>query len=507
MPGKARSVRYYRQAPPGVVRVLRDRDFLAVVAQKEFTAVKAMRALARAARWREPEEQLPEMPSLPDFLRSLPVEDGTVIAEGTPEPVVQTYEATFTRPYQDHGSIGPSCAVARYDTDGLRVWSHTQGVFPDRKAIAAMLGLPLGKVRVIHMEGSGCYGHNGADDAAGDAALIARAVPGKPIRIQATREQEHGWEPFGPAMATRLRAGLDASGKIADWNYELWSNTHSTRPGPAGALLAGRHSAAKHKPEEPKLQISPSGNGDRNAVPLYTMPSKHVVWHFLKDMPLRVSALRGLGAYANVFSIESAMDELALLAGADPVEFRLRHLKDERARAVVELAAQKFGWKAGEASARGKGRGFAFARYKNLASYLALALDLEVDEVTGRIAVGHVVCAIDAGEIVSPDGIRNQREGGIIQSLSWTLFEAVSFDRTRITSIDWASYPILRFGSLPQSVEVHLVPRPGTPFLGAGEAAQGPTAAALANAVRAAIGKRITDLSFTRERIVAALAG
>ncbi len=357
------------------------------------------------------------------------------------------------------------------------------------------------------MEGSGCYGHNGADDAAGDAALIARAMPGKPIRIQATREQEHGWEPFGPAMATRLRAGLDASGTIADWNYELWSNTHSTRPGPAGALLAGRHSAAKHKPEEPKLQISPAGNGDRNAVPLYTMPSKHVVWHFLKDMPLRVSARRGLGAYANVFSIESAMDELALLAGADPVEFRLRRLKDERARAVVELAAQKFGWKAGEASARGKGRGFAFARYKNLASYLALALDLEVDEVTGRIAVGHVVCAIDAGEIVSPDGIRNQTEGGIIQSLSWTLFEAVSFDRTRITSIDWASYPILRFGSLPQSVEVHLVPRPGTPFLGAGGAAQGPTAAALANAVRAAIGKRITDLPFTRERIVAALAG
>ena len=383
------------------------------------------------------------------------------------------------------------------------MWSHTQGVYPDREAIAEMLGVPLEEVRVIHMEGSGCYGHNGADDAAADAALIANALPGRPVRVQWMREQEHAWEPYGPAMLIKVRAALE-EGRITNWMYDLWSNIHSTRPGGAGALLAARHRENPAAPEPPELNISPSGNGDRNANPLYVIPNKRVLWHFLPEMPLRVSALRALGAYANVFAIESFMDDLALAAGADPVEFRLRHLEDQRARDAVELAAEQFGWSNAELPA-GHGRGFAFARYKNLAAYCAVAVEVEVERETGRVRVVRAVSAIDSGQAVSPDGIRNQTEGGILQSISWTLYEAVTFDDTRITSVDWSSYPILRFASVPDSVDVHVIDRPGEPFLGTGEAAQGPAAGAVGNAIRHAVGKRLYDLPFTRERVRSAV--
>ncbi|WP_411034057.1 molybdopterin cofactor-binding domain-containing protein [Shinella sp. BYT-45] len=488
------------EAMSGVVSVIRDGRFLAVVAEKEFQAVSAMRALAAAARWSE-RETLPDQSDLAAVLKGLEREVGTVAESGTPVFDGEVFEATFTRPYQIHGSIGPSCALAQVKADGsLDVWSHTQGVFPDRSAIAEMLGMPEDRVRVIHVEGSGCYGHNGADDAAADAALIATKLPGRIVRVQWMREQEHAWEPYGPAMLGTVRAALGADGRIASWTYDLWSNTHSTRPGGAGALLAARHKAGAFQPRPARLQISPSGNGDRNADPLYAIPNKKVQWHFLPDMPLRVSALRGLGAYANTFANESAMDELALMAGADPVEFRLRHLDDARARTVVELAAERFGW-AGPGLPQNHGRGFAFARYKNLAAYLAVALEVEVEPETGRVRVVRAVSAIDSGEIVNPDGIRNQTEGGILQSISWTLYEQVTFDRTRITSADWSSYPILRFASVPDSVEVHIVERPGEPFLGTGEAAQGPTAAAVGNAIRNATGRRLYDLPLTRERV------
>ena len=485
---------------PGVVSVIRDGNFLAVVAEKEFQAVKAMIELGVAAQWTE-RETLPDANALHQALQGLEREVGTVAESGSPPAAPgKVFEATYTRQYQIHGSIGPSCAVAHLQGDQLTVWSHTQGVYPDREAIAEMLGMPQEKVRVIHAEGAGCYGHNGADDAAADAALIATKIPGKPVRVQWMREQEHAWEPFGPAMLMKIRASVDAGGKISGWNYDLWSNTHSTRPGGAGALLAARHKAQGFSPKSAKLSISPSGNGDRNADPPYTIASKRVLWHFLPEMPLRVSALRALGAYANVFAVESSMDELALLAGADPVEFRLRHIGDERARAVIQLAAEKFGWNTASLP-RGHGQGFGYARYKNSAAYLAVAIEARVDHVTGGIDVLRVVAAIDSGEIINPDGIVNQTQGGIMQSLSWTLFEQVTFNRTRITSTDWSSYPILRFGSVPESVEVHIVPRPGESFLGTGEAAQGPVCAALANAVRNAIGKRIYDLPLTRERV------
>jgi CO/xanthine dehydrogenase Mo-binding subunit len=459
-----------------------------------------MRALAAAARWEEA-ATLPDQTDLPAVLQGLEREVGVVSESGSPAiGAGKTFEATFTRPYQIHGSIGPSCAVAQMEGERLTVWSHTQGVYPDREAIAEMLGMPLEQVRVIHMEGSGCYGHNGADDAAADAALIAQKLPGRPVRVQWMREQEHAWEPYGPAMLIKVRASLGGDGRISGWNYDLWSNTHSTRPGGAGALLAARHKEQSFTPEKPELNISPSGNGDRNANPTYVLPNKRVLWHFLPDMPLRVSALRALGAYANVFAVESTMDELALAADVDPVEFRLRHLDDPRARAVVELAAERFGW-SNATLPHGHGRGFGFARYKTLAAYLAVALEVEIERETGRVRVVRAVSAIDSGEVVNPDGIRNQTEGGILQSISWTLYEAVTFDDTRITSVDWSSYPILRFASVPDSVEVHIIDRPGEPFLGTGEAAQGPAAAAIGNAIRNATDQRLYDLPFTRQRV------
>jgi len=373
-----------------------------------------------------------------------------------------------------------------------------------------MLRMPKEQVRCIHVEGSGCYGHNGSDDAAADAALLARALPGRPVRVQWMREQEHAWEPFGPAMVVKVKASLDAAGSIADWDYAVWSNTHSGRPGPAGALLAARDLDNPFPQPPPKPIPMPEGGGDRNSIPLYQLPSAHVVYHFLPTMPLRVSALRALGAPMNIFAIESFMDELAAAAGADPVAFRLTHLKDERAREVISAAADRFGWaqRPRDAASRssGHGFGFAFARYKNLAAYCALACEVEVERHTGRARMVRAVAAVDAGQVVNPDGLANQIEGGILQSMSWTLFESVTFDQTRITSVDWATYPALRFSAVPDAIEVHIINRPGQPFLGAGEAGQGPSAAALGNAIADATGHRLRDLPLSRERIRAALA-
>jgi nicotinate dehydrogenase subunit B len=487
-----------------VVAVVRDGDFLAVVAKQEFQAIRAMRAMAATAKWQE-QAALPDQHGLSPFLEKSVAKVGTVTSVGAETASgARTIEAQFTRAYQMHASIGPSSAVAMADNGLTTVWTHTQGVYPDRKAIAEMLGVAPDKVRCIHTEGSGCYGHNGADDAAADAALIAQALPGTPVRVQWMRDQEHLWEPYGPAMLTKASATLDDSGTIVNWHYDLWSNNHGTRPGSAGSLIAGRLMGKHFPPDPAKLQISPLGNGDRNAIPLYDVPNQRVNWHFVADMPVRVSALRGLGAYCNVFSIESFMDELALAANADRVEYRLRHLKDPRAKKVIEVAAEKFGW-SNDPMPEGRGRGFAFAKYKNHAAYLAIALEAEVDRDSGVIGLSHVVCAVDCGEAVAPDSIVNQTEGGILQSLSWTLYEAVQFNDTRILSPDWSTYPILRFSAVPDSVEVHVVDNPGSPYLGVAEAAQGPTAGAIANAFRHATGKRIHDLPYTRERVKAVL--
>ena len=494
------------ESMPGVIKVVRDGSFLGVVATREFQAIEAMRVLAASARWDET-AQLPNAGALPEFLIAQPSQDITVLDARQPSrSAAKTLSATYTRPYIVHGSIGPSCALALYEGDALTIWTHTQGVYPLRDAIAEMLGMPKDQVRCIHAEGAGCYGHNGADDAAADAALLARAVPGRPVRLQWMREQEHASEPYGSAMVAKVSASLDEHGKILDWDYAVWSNPHSTRPGRAGTLIAARSLATPFPQPPPKPIPMPEGGGDRNSIPLYQFPSAQVLYHFIPAMLIRVSALRSLGAYLNVFSIESFMDELAVAAGADPVQFRLQHLDDPRAREVISTAAERFGW-SDKSSARMAvhGRGFAFARYKNLGAYCAVACEVEVERDTGRARMVRAGAAVDAGQVVNPDGLINQIEGAILQSMSWTFFENVAFDERRITSLDWATYPILRFSGVPDAVEVHVINRPGLPFLGCGEAGQGPTAAAIANAIADATGQRLRDLPLTRERIKAAI--
>jgi CO/xanthine dehydrogenase Mo-binding subunit len=482
---------------PGVARLVRRGRFAAIIGEREWPLMQALR-VAGQAQW---EETHPPRPAgdLVDALKQAPAQVSPILDRRSPLalPAVRTAAARYTRPYLMHGSIGPSCAVALFDGDQMTVWTHSQGVYPLRGAIAGLLKMPPEKVRCIHVEGSGCYGHNGADDVAADAALAAFLTPGRPIRMLWTREQEHGWEPLGSAMVVELRGALDASGAIVDWSHDVWSTPHNARPTAPGDLIAGTEMDPPLPPTPPKPIPQPEGGGDRNAIPLYRLPSARVVNHFIPGAMLRVSALRSLGAHMNIFAIESFMDELASAAGRDPVAFRLAHLDDPRAREVIRFAAERFGWTAYR-NRRGRAAGFAFARYKNLGAYCAVAMDVEVDQDAGRTIVHRVVAAVDSGDAVNPNGIRNQIEGAIVQSLSWTSGEAVGFDAQHRTSFDWSTYPILRFDDVPRAVEVHIVNRPDQPFLGTGEAGQGPAGAALANAIAAAIGQRRRDMPIGR---------
>lgn len=491
---------------PGVLKVHRDGNFIGVIAEREYQAIVAMNALSAATNWDEG-ETLPDASKIYDYLKSLPAKNDVVLNRATAVPPGgKTLSAQFTRPYQMHGSIGPSCAIALFMDGTLTVWSHGQGMFPLQASVAELLRLPKDKIRCIHVEGAGCYGHNGADDAGADAALLAFAFPGRPVRLQWMRDQEHTWEPYGPAMSSSISGTLDAAGNVVDFSYDVWSNSHSTRPESAGNMKAGWLVAAPFVQPEPRAIPQPAGGGDRNAIPLYKFPSAKVTHHFIPQMPIRVSALRALGAYMNVFSIESFMDEMAAAANADPVEFRLKHLDDPRAQDVIRNVADRFGWKDWRKPSPSHGRGFAFAKYKNLAAYVAVAVELAVDRDSGRIRLERAVAADDSGQAINPDGIKNQVEGAIVQAASWTLFEEVAFDRIRITSRDWATYPILRFDDLFKSVDVQVIDRPGQPYLGTGEGGQGPTAAAIANAVADATGSRIRELPLSRERVRKALS-
>jgi nicotinate dehydrogenase subunit B len=493
---------------PGVVAVVRDGSFLGVIAEREEQAIKASLVLAESARWIAG-PPLPDEAHIYDHLLALPTEDKVVNEKQAALPEgVKVIEATYRKPYMAHAALGPSCAIAQLSGGKMTVWTHSQGVFPLRGNLAMALKMPAENIHCIHTEGAGCYGHNAADDVALDAALLARAAAGRPVRVQWMRADEFLWEPFGPAMVMKARAALSTDGRIADWNYELWSNTHSMRPSEPGGnnLLASWYLGEPQRPSSPRMQPQPNGGGDRNAVPLYDFPRQRITNHLIKDMPLRVSALRTLGAYANAFAMESFMDELALVANADPVAFRLAHLKDARARAVIEAVARKAGWKPSTRGDGSKGRGIGFAKYKNLATYVAVIADVEIDRASGRITVPRVYAAVDAGQIVNPDGLENQIEGGIVQSMSWTLKEEVRFDPTEISSRDWDTYPILTMPEAPL-VDIELINRPEERSLGAGEAAQGPAAAAIANAFAAATGKRLRDLPLTPARVKAVLEG
>lgn len=490
---------------PGITAVVRDGRFLGVVAEREEQAIAGREELSRAATWHE-EPSLPPPEDIHTYLKSLPAEENVVSSKGgdTPPAAPLSRSAVYTRPYIAHASIGPSCAIAQFVDGALTVWTHSQGVFPLRRDLAKALDMDTAKVRCLHAPGSGCYGHNGADDVALDAALLARASNGRPVKVQWMRDDEFSWEPYGPAMTVELNASLDETGMIVDWTHDVWTNTHTTRPQKDGCnLLASWHVAAPKLPGKPEIIPQPAGGGDRNAIPLYTFPRQRVTHHFIPQMPIRVSALRALGAYANIFAIESFMDELAQAAKADPLEFRLRHLTDPRPIAVIKAAASDSGWQPNQDSGGGKGRGFGFAKYKNLSAYLAVAVEVEVDRQTGQVRVTKATAAIDAGQVINPNGLINQTEGGIIQATSWTLKEQVHFTPEHITSRDWSRYPIITFPEVPE-IKVRVLDRPAEKSLGAGEAAQGPTAAAIANAVAHATDVRLRDLPLLPERVKAA---
>jgi nicotinate dehydrogenase subunit B len=383
----------------------------------------------------------------------------------------------------------------------LTVWTHCQGVYPLRAALAKILELDPSSIIVHHVQGSGCYGHNGADDAAADAAIIAMQRPGRPIRVRWRREEEFIYEPKTPAMIVKVRAILDEAGKPVDWTQEIWSPTHNLRPGAGGNLLGAL--ALPNPPPEPPPSDVPEANGGgatRNAEPLYDIPAKRILHHLVTESPVRTSALRGLGAMPNVFALECCIDELAERGGKDPVQYRLTITADPRARAVIEKVATMAKWNADATGGTGQGRGIAFARYKNRAAYSAVVVELSVDE---DIRLNRVWCATDAGLVVNPDGVINQLEGGIIQSASWVLKEQVRFDNG-IASYDWQTYPVLKFTEVPE-IEIELINTKDEVPLGVGEVTAGPTAAAIGNAVSHALGARIRDLPLTRERLTAAL--
>jgi nicotinate dehydrogenase subunit B len=496
---------------PGVVAIAREGSFLAVAATREEQAIAAMRAIKASARWSDDGAHLPNNQELPEALRRFAKEDRVIDERGqgeAPPEVERWVEASYSRPYLSQGSIGPSCAVAQFVEGHMTVWSHTQGAYPLRGDLAKVLALPIEKVDVVHVAGSGCYGHNGADDVALDAALLARRLAGRPVKLQWMRDDEFGWAPSSPAMAMHARAALSRDGKIVDWDYELWSNSHATRPGqPGGVNLLASWYFDKPFHVTPPLEIpQPFGNGDRNSIPVYDLPRRRIVYHLLTEMPLRTSSLRTLGGHGNMYAIECFMDELAEAAGKDPVEFRLAHLSDPRGRAVIESAAARANWQPNRRSDGRRGRGFAYARYKNISTYAAVVVDVELDRSNGAIRVLKATSAVDAGQIINPDGVINQSEGGIVQGLSWALKEQIKFDDRAITSLDWTGYPILTFNEIPP-IEVVLLDQPNKPSLGAGEGTVGPASAALANAVSHVVGKRIRDLPLTPQRIQRQLAG
>jgi CO/xanthine dehydrogenase Mo-binding subunit len=489
----------------GVMSIVRDGSFVGVVAETDAAAVTALTKLAAGATW-DSGEPLPDETNLRVWIKSQPVETTPISArdpDSPAPPVVRSLRREYTRPYIAHASMAPSCAIAQWTGDTIRVWTHSQGVYNLRADLALIFGLPVERIVVEHIEGAGCYGQNGADDVALDAVLLARDAGSRPVSLTWSRADEMAWAPLGAAQAVDIEAGLDASGNVVAWCHSVWGNGHVSRPGrgKTPTLLTATQLA---KPFPRVIAANPplagGGGSERNAIPTYDLPSWRITNHRLLTMPLRTSSLRTLGAFANVFSIESFMDELADEIGQDPVAFRLRHLKDPRARAVVEAAARRAGWSAWT-KREGAGHGIAYARYKNFGAYCAVVAEVTTEP---DVRVQRLVMAVDVGEVINPDGVENQMEGGAIQATSWTLKEAVRFDNRRVTSDSWETYPILTFSEAP-AVEVEILARPEEKTLGAGEAAHGPVAGAIANAVYDALGVRVRDLPITRERIIAAM--
>jgi len=511
------------QLPAGV-QAFRDGSLVGVLASTEELAEKAASKLQRLLKWDV--EQLPDCrQGGVDLFEVAPAMDSQVFHEAgqldEASKATKVYEAVYFRPALHHGSMGPSVALAVWESEeaksGLKVWSHTQGIFPLRKDLALAFGVDPQKIEVQHVRGAGCYGHNGADDVAYDAAWLARHVPGQCVRVQWTREEEMQQSPLAPAMRVKIQATVNPKDQcnIENWQHDVWSQGHSSRPGRAATPAFKDSWQTEHKFPvlEPINVAAAAGAGaERNAVPPYTMAHVKVNAHHLLGLPFRTSALRSLGAHANVFACESFMDEIAIDQGLDPVAFRLGKLEDPRARAVVQTLADQVNWlerRQSLAQKEGWGLGIAYARYKSKGAYCAVVAEVEV---THQVNVRHLWVVADIGEIIQADGAVSQLEGGAVQSTSWALKEQAHWDSSHITSTHWDAYPLLRFSEVPE-VHVHLMPGNSqngqwlNPPLGAGEATQGPTTAAIANAVFHAVGVRVRQLPLSPDNLAkAALA-
>ena len=498
------------------VQVVRDGSFVAVAHRDEYAAVRAAARVAGAIAWDDGGglaggDLFAQLRA--NARESLAVVDGTPVDGALPPRPVPpvdaavSLDAVYERGYQMHAAIGPSAAMALLREGMLHVWTHSQGIYPLRDSLAQALGMAPEQVRVQHVPGAGCYGHNGADDAALDAALVARALPGRHVLLKWSREDEHAWEPYGSAMALAMSGSIDAAGRVHGWCHDAYSDTHLGRPRPgAGAVGPARLLATRWlvRPLAPPLPAPSRGTHTgihRNADPYYDFATRRIVKHLVRGLPHRTSALRTLGGFMNVFAIECFLDELAHGAGLDPLALRLAHLRDARAREVLERAARAIGWHAGAAGA-GRGQGIAFARYKNRQAYVAVAVELRVDDAA-RVHLERAVIAADAGRIVDADGLGAQMEGGFLQAASWTLHEIVRHDAGGILSRDWDGYPILRFDNVPR-IQVELIEHGEAAPLGAGEAACGPAGAAIANAVFRASGLRVRRLPLTPDALRAA---
>ena len=492
----------YLRSLDGVTELVMQGDFIALLGPDEAKLLRAYEKAHATIEWQLP--NLPAFQEIETLLTSLPSVDEKVVSQGKALPSSQRLTRRYSKPYIAHASIGLACALAepmRHSANkaGLTVYTHSQGVFKLRQEIAIALGLSVDMLDVVHSPGAGCYGHNGADDVAFDAAFLAHQLQ-VPVRVQWTRQDEMSVSPVGSASLIELSAGVNDQGRIADWQAQVWSHSHLNRPGwlPGSNLLGAWALDPKAPRPVQKDQVLPTGGGLRNIIPYYDLPALDVMHHFVPEGPLRVSALRSLGGFANTFAIESFMDELAESATVDPLEFRLCHLTDPRAKHVLQATADAANWNSRGEGLNGHGYGLAFGRYKNHAGYCAVAVQIEVGE---SIRVQQVWCTVDAGRIVHRDGLLNQIEGGLLQAISWTLKESVTWGPEGITSNSWDTYSILGFDEIPQ-LHIDLVEATDQPSIGAGEVAAGPLAAAIANAVTHALGVRPRNLPLTPERLL-----
>jgi nicotinate dehydrogenase subunit B len=485
---------------PGMVKVVRIENFLGVVAESEWSAIRAAQQLSVS--WSE-WEGLPEQAKLWEHVRAT-----KIVADDITSRVGDSAAALAAAPHRlsaiydfaihTHGSIGPSCAVARFADGKLTCWTASQAVHDLRKQLAAMLGVPNENVRCIYVEGAGCYGRNGHEDAASDAAILARAV-GQPVRVQWMRADEHGWDPKGPPTLFDLRAGLDQDGNLIAWESELYiPKGTASFVSLVGADLASLNSLGR---------LSPGGVINDLAIP-YSVPNVNTTAHRLESTPLKPSWIRSPGRLQNTFANESFLDEVADKIAVDPLEFRLKYLADPRGEELLERLATISKWRERPKPDRGTdlstGRGLAYVKYELVRTYVGAVAEVEVNRKTGEVAVKRFYVVHDCGQIINPDGLRNQIEGNIVQTVSRALKEEVTFDRSMVTSLDWASYPILTFPDVPDVV-IDLIDRPNEVPWGGGEPSAAIVAAAISNAVFEATGARLRSVPFMPAKVKAAL--